>query len=137
MTGFGGEVKRRILLGTYALSAGYYDAYYNKALKARTLILQDFHKAFENVDVIVAPTSPTVAFKIGEKTADPLEMYLSDVFTITANLAGLPAVSIPCGRTRGGLPIGMQVLSNHFQEALMLRVAHHFEKAAGHRAPLH
>jgi aspartyl-tRNA(Asn)/glutamyl-tRNA(Gln) amidotransferase subunit A len=136
MAGFGREVKRRILLGTYALSAGYYDAYYNKALKARTLILQDFHKAFESVDVVVAPTTPTVAFKIGEKTADPLEMYLSDVFTITANLAGLPAVSIPCGRTVQGLPIGMQVVSNHFQEAVMLRVAHHFEKAAA-RPPLH
>jgi aspartyl-tRNA(Asn)/glutamyl-tRNA(Gln) amidotransferase subunit A len=129
--GFGAEVKRRILLGTYALSAGYYDAYYLKALKVRTLILKDFQHAFRSVDVILTPTSPTVAFKIGEKTADPLSMYLSDIFTITCNLAGLPGISIPCGKNSEGLPVGMQLLADHFQESLLLRVAHHFEKAGG------
>ncbi len=129
MAGFGKEVKRRILLGTYALSAGYYDAYYNKALKVRTLVLRDFQKAFENVDVILTPTAPTVAFKIGEKVSDPLSMYLSDIFTITCNLAGLPGISIPCGTNSEGLPVGMQLLANHFQEAILLRTAHHFETA--------
>ena len=129
--GFGKEVKRRIVLGTYALSAGYYDAYYLKALKVRTLILNDFRKAFERVDVILTPTAPTVAFKIGEKTAEPLSMYLSDIYTITCNLSGLPGVSVPCGKNSEGLPIGMQLMANHFQEALMLRLAHHFEKAGG------
>ena len=131
MAGFGKEVKRRILLGTYALSAGYYDAYYLKALKVRTLILQDFQKAFEKVDVILTPTTPTVAFKSGEKTADPLSMYLSDIFTITCNLAGLPGISLPCGTNSEKLPIGMQLLANHFQEGLLLRAAHQFEKAGG------
>jgi aspartyl-tRNA(Asn)/glutamyl-tRNA(Gln) amidotransferase subunit A len=130
-SGFGSEVKRRILLGTYALSAGYYDAYYLKALKVRTLILSDFQNAFRSVDVILTPTSPTAAFKIGEKTADPLSMYLSDIFTITCNLAGLPGISIPCGKNSQALPVGMQLLGNHFQEALLLRLAHHFEKAGG------
>ena len=129
--GFGAEVKRRILLGTYALSAGYYDAYYLKALKVRTLMLRDFQKAFEQVDVILTPTSPTVAFKIGEKTGDPLSMYLSDIFTITQPLAGIPAISIPCGKNSENLPVGMQLMANHFQESLLLRVAHHFEKAGG------
>ena len=129
--GFGEEVKRRIILGTYALSAGYYDAYYLKALKVRTLILRDFRNAFQNVDVILAPTSPTVAFKIGEKTGDPLSMYLSDIFTITQSLAGLPAISIPCGKNSENMPVGMQVVANHFQESLLLSVAHHFEKAGG------
>lgn len=129
--GFGPEVKRRILLGTYALSAGYYDAYYLKALKVRTLMLKDFQKAFEQVDVILTPTSPTVAFKIGEKTGDPLAMYLSDIFTITQPLAGIPAISIPCGKNSENLPVGMQIMANHFQESLLLRVAHHFEKAGG------
>ena len=129
--GFGKEVKRRIILGTYALSSGYYDAYYLKALKVRTLMLTDFQKAFERVDMIVTPTSPTVAFKIGEKTGDPLSMYLSDIFTITSPLAGIPGVSIPCGKNSEGLPVGMQLLGNHFQEALLLRAAHHFEKAGG------
>jgi aspartyl-tRNA(Asn)/glutamyl-tRNA(Gln) amidotransferase subunit A len=129
MNGFGKEVKRRILLGTYALSSGYYDAYYLKALKVRTLILQDFRKAFEQVDVILTPTSPTVAFKVGEKADDPLSMYLSDIFTITCNLAGLPGISIPCGKNSAGLPIGLQLLSNHFQEALLLRAAYAFERA--------
>ena len=129
--GFGKEVKRRILLGTYALSAGYYDAYYLKALKVRTLMLQDFQKAFDRVDVILTPTAPTVAFRIGEKTADPLSMYLADIFTITCNLAGLPGISIPCGNNSEGLPVGLQLMANHFQESLLLRVAHHFEKAGG------
>jgi aspartyl-tRNA(Asn)/glutamyl-tRNA(Gln) amidotransferase subunit A len=131
MAGFGKEVKRRILLGTYALSAGYYDAYYLKALRVRTLILRDFQNAFNEVDVILTPTAPTVAFKIGERIADPLSMYLSDVFTITCNLAGLPGISIPCGKDGQGLPIGLQLMANHFQEGLMLSVAHHFEKAGG------
>jgi aspartyl-tRNA(Asn)/glutamyl-tRNA(Gln) amidotransferase subunit A len=129
--GFGAEVKRRILLGTYALSAGYYDAYYLKALKVRTLMLKDFQKAFEQVDVILTPTSPTVAFKIGEKTGDPLSMYLSDIFTITQPLAGIPAISVPCGKNSENLPVGMQLMANNFQESLLLRVAHHFEKAGG------
>ncbi len=129
--GFGQEVKRRILLGTYALSAGYYDAYYLKALKVRTLILRDFQKAFEQVDIILAPTSPTVAFKIGEKTGDPLAMYLSDIFTITQPLAGIPAISVPCGKNSQNLPIGLQLMANHFEEGLLLGVAHHFEKAGG------
>jgi aspartyl-tRNA(Asn)/glutamyl-tRNA(Gln) amidotransferase subunit A len=130
-SGFGKEVKRRILLGTYALSAGYYDAYYLKALKVRTLMLRDFHKAFEEVDVILTPTSPTVAFKIGEKTGDPLSMYLSDIFTITLNLAGLPGISIPCGKNPENLPIGMQLMANHFEEGLLMTLAHQFEKAGG------
>jgi len=129
MSGFGKEVKRRILLGTYALSAGYYDAYYLKALKVRTLILQDFQKAFQQVDLILTPTSPTLAFRIGEKTSDPLSMYLSDIFTITCNLAGLPGISIPAGTNAAGLPIGIQLLGNHFQEGLMLRAAYNFEMA--------
>jgi aspartyl-tRNA(Asn)/glutamyl-tRNA(Gln) amidotransferase subunit A len=130
-TGFGKEVKRRILLGTYALSSGYYDAYYLKALKVRTLMLQDFQKAFDRVDVVLTPTSPTVAFKIGEKTEDPLSMYLADIFTITCNLAGLPGISVPCGKNSEGMPVGMQLMANHFQESLLLRAAHHFEKAGG------
>lgn len=129
--GFGKEVKRRILLGTYALSAGYYDAYYLKALKVRTLMLRDFQKAFDQVEVILTPTAPTVAFKIGEKTEDPLSMYLADILTITCNLAGLPGISVPCGKNSEGLPVGMQLMANHFQESLLLRVAHHFEKAGG------
>jgi aspartyl-tRNA(Asn)/glutamyl-tRNA(Gln) amidotransferase subunit A len=131
LLGFGKEVKRRILLGTYALSAGYYDAYYLKALKVRTLILQDFQRAFERVDIIVTPTAPTIAFKIGEKISDPLAMYLTDIFTITCNLGGLPGISIPCGKNSEGLPVGMQLLASHFQESLLMRVAHHFEKAGG------
>lgn len=129
--GFGAEVKRRIILGTYALSAGYYDAYYLKALKVRTLILRDFQKAFEKVDVILAPTTPTVAFKVGEKTGDPLAMYLSDIFTITQPLAGIPAISVPCGKNSENMPVGMQLMANHFEESLLLNVAHHFEKAGG------
>jgi aspartyl-tRNA(Asn)/glutamyl-tRNA(Gln) amidotransferase subunit A len=129
--GLGKEVKRRILLGTYVLSAGYYEAYYNKALKVRTLILRDFQKAYETVDLILTPTTPSVAFKIGEKVSDPLAMYLNDIFTITCNLSGLPGISIPCGRNSAGLPIGLQLMANHFQEGLLLRAAHQFEKAGG------
>jgi aspartyl-tRNA(Asn)/glutamyl-tRNA(Gln) amidotransferase subunit A len=128
--GFGPEVKRRIMIGTYALSAGYYDAYYLKAQKVRTLIKQDFEKAFAQVDVLVCPTSPTTAFKAGEKTDDPLSMYLSDLMTIPVNLAGLPALSIPCGFDEQGLPIGMQLISNVLQEEMLLAVAHAYEQAA-------
>ena len=128
--GFGPEVKRRIILGTYALSAGYYDAYYLRAQKVRTLIRQDFEKAFEKCDVIVTPTSPEVAFRIGEKTDDPLKMYLSDIFTISVNLAGICGVSIPCGFTTSPrLPIGLQVLGKPFDEETILRVAHTYEQA--------
>ena len=134
MAGFGPEVKRRILLGTYALSAGYYDAYYLKAQKVRTLVLEDFQKAFEKVDVLVTPTTPTTAFKIGENTDDPLAMYLNDIFTTTCNLAGLPGISIPCGTTSDNMPVGMQLIGNHFEEGKILRVAHHFEQAGGFNA---
>ncbi len=127
--GFGMEVKRRIMLGTYALSAGYYDAYYLKAQKVRTLLTRDFHEAFKKVDVIAAPTCPTPAFKLGEKVNDPLAMYLADIYTVTANLAGIPGISVPCGQTRDGLPIGLQILGKHFDEATVLRVAHTYEQA--------
>jgi len=126
--GFGDEVKRRIMIGTYTLSAGYYDAYYLKAQKVRTLIYQDFEKAFEEVDFIVTPTSPTTAFKLGEKTADPIKMYLSDIFTIAVNLAGLPAISIPCGFDKKRLPIGLQIIGKAFDEATILNVANVLEK---------
>jgi aspartyl-tRNA(Asn)/glutamyl-tRNA(Gln) amidotransferase subunit A len=125
--GFGDEVKRRIMLGTYALSAGYYDAFYLKAQRVRTLIKRDFDRAFEKVDVIMTPTSPEVAFKIGDKAQDPLKMYLSDIFTIPCNLAGLPGASIPCGFSSSGLPIGLQILGKPFDEATVLRVAHAYE----------
>ena len=127
--GFGPEVKRRILLGAYVLSAGYYDAYYLKAQKARTLVRQDFESALRQCDAIVAPTTPTTAFKIEEMTEDPLRMYLSDVFTVPANLAGLPALSLPCGFDRAGLPIGMQIIGRPFDEATVLRLGHAFEQA--------
>ena len=126
--GFGDEVKRRIMLGTFALSSGYYDAYYLKASKVRALIKGDFDRAFETVDCIVAPTTPTAAFKLGEKTASPIEMYLSDIFTISANLAAIPGISIPCGFTPEGLPIGMQVLGKAFDETTVLQVARLFER---------
>lgn len=126
--GFGSEVKRRIMLGTYALSSGYYDAYYLKASKVRNLIRQDFLSAFEKVDVVLCPTSPTPAFRLGERIENPLEMYLSDVFTIPANLAGIPGISIPCGFTRDNLPIGMQIMGKHFDEATLLKVARAFER---------
>ncbi len=127
--GFGAEVKRRIMIGTYALSAGYYDAYYLKAQKVRTLIKQDFEKAFESVDVLVCPTAPTTAFKAGEKTADPLSMYLSDLMTIPVNLAGLPGLSLPCGFDAQGLPIGLQIIGNVLREDVMLQVAYAYEQA--------
>lgn len=127
--GFGMEVKRRIMLGTYVLSAGYYDAYYRKASQVRTLIRQDFLQAFEQCDAIVTPVAPNPPFKIGEKTDDPLQMYLSDVFTLPASLAGIPGISIPCGFSAGNLPVGLQILGPHFREDLILRVAHQFEQA--------
>ena len=126
--GFGAEVKRRIMLGTYALSAGYYDAYYKKASQVRTLIRNDFEKAFKECDVIVTPTYPTTAFKIGEKVDNPLKLYLSDIFTIPANLAGMAGISIPCGLSSEGLPIGLQILANFFQEEKLLKVAHAYEQ---------
>jgi aspartyl-tRNA(Asn)/glutamyl-tRNA(Gln) amidotransferase subunit A len=121
--GFGTEVKRRIMLGTYALSSGYYDAYYLKAQRVRTLLTRDFEEAFQKVDAIVTPTAPTPAFKLGEKADDPLSMYLADIYTVTADLAGVPGISVPCGETQSGLPIGLQVLGKHFDESTVLRVA--------------
>lgn len=126
--GFGTEVKRRIMLGTYALSSGYYDAYYRKAQQVRTLIKKDFEDAFKTVDALITPTAPTPAFKIGEKTADPLQMYLSDIFTISVNLAGVPAVSVPCGFTSGNLPVGLQIIGNHFDEESLFRIAYAYEQ---------
>ena len=126
--GLGPEVKRRIMLGTYALSAGYYDAYYLKAQKVRTLIQRDFQTAFEHCDAIITPTSPTTAFKLSEKIKNPLQMYLSDICTISINLAGVPAISVPCGLDREGLPIGMQVIGKHFDEATILRIADAYEQ---------
>ena len=130
--GFGAEVKRRVMLGTYALSAGYYDAYYGQAQKVRTLVLRDFQQAFERVDVIVAPTTPGVAFKMGERE-DPLQMYLNDIFTIPVNLAGLPGLSMPAGFTRTGLPIGLQIIGQAFEEGTILRVAKAYEGATSWR----
>jgi aspartyl-tRNA(Asn)/glutamyl-tRNA(Gln) amidotransferase subunit A len=127
--GFGSEVKRRIMIGTYALSSGYYDAYYVKAQKIRSLLKQDFDRAFAEVDVIVAPTSPTVAFRIGERSADPMEMYLSDVWTIPANMAGIPGVAVPCGFAHD-LPVSLQFFGPAFGEATMLRAAYAYEQAA-------
>ena len=129
--GFGAEVKRRIMLGTYALSAGYYEAYYLKAQKVRQLIYQDLRRAFEQVEVLVTPTSPTPAFRLGEKTADPLQMYLADIYTVTGSLAGVPGISVPCGKTQAGLPIGLQLFANHFDEVRLLQLAHAFEQAGG------
>jgi aspartyl-tRNA(Asn)/glutamyl-tRNA(Gln) amidotransferase subunit A len=131
--GFGAEVKRRIMLGTYALSSGYYDAYYLKAQKVRTLITRDFLEAFDEADVILTPTSPIPPFKLGERVDDPLQMYLADIYTVTASLAGIPGISVPCGRTPSEphLPVGMQLLANHFDEARLLQVAHAFEEAGG------
>ena len=127
--GFGAEVKRRIMLGTYALSAGYYDAYYKKGQQVRTLIKRDFDEAFKTVDVIATPTAPTAAFKIGEKSSDPLQMYLSDIFTISVNLAGIPGISIPCGFTSGNMPIGLQLLGKHFNEESIIRAAFAYEQS--------
>ena len=129
--GFGDEVKRRILIGTYALSAGYYDAYYKKASQVRTLITDDFRQAFARCDLLVSPVCPTPAWKIGEKSDDPLAMYLSDILTISANLAGIPAISVPCGFSSDGLPIGMQMQAAHFNEEVLLRAAHNLEQRAG------
>ena len=126
--GFGPEVKRRIMLGTYVLSAGYYDAYYLKAQRVRTLIKRDFEEAFKHCDVIITPTAPTTAFKIGEKIQDPLQMYLSDIYTISANLAGLPAISLPCGFDGDGMPIGLQIIGKPFDEATVLRTAYAYEQ---------
>jgi aspartyl-tRNA(Asn)/glutamyl-tRNA(Gln) amidotransferase subunit A len=134
--GFGDEVKRRIMLGTYALSAGYYEAYYGRALKVRRKVAEDFDRAYRDADVIVLPTTPTVAFPIGAKTADPLEMYLSDIFTIPTNLAGHPGMSVPFGTGAGGLPVGLQVLAPTLGEPVMFRVAAALERAAPERATL-
>jgi aspartyl-tRNA(Asn)/glutamyl-tRNA(Gln) amidotransferase subunit A len=129
--GFGAEVKRRIMLGTYALSSGYYDAYYVKAQKVRALVARDFTEAFARVDAIVTPTSPVTAFRLGERTAEPLQMYLADIFTVTGSLAGVPGISVPCGKDTAGLPIGLQILGPHFGEARVLQLAHAFEQAGG------
>ncbi|SDK36520.1 Asp-tRNA(Asn)/Glu-tRNA(Gln) amidotransferase subunit GatA [Sediminibacillus albus] len=130
--GFGDEVKRRIMLGTFALSSGYYDAYYKKAQKVRTLIKNDFEKVFEDYDVIIGPTTPTPAFKVGEIIDDPLTMYANDILTIPVNLAGVPGMSLPCGFSSDGLPIGLQIISKHFDESTMLRTAYAFEQATDH-----
>ncbi len=127
--GFGPEVQRRIILGTYSLSAGYYDAYYGKASQVRTLIIEDFKTAFEACDVILSPVAPTPAFKIGEMTDDPLTMYLSDIFTLSANLAGIPGISVPCGFSSEGLPIGLQIMAKHFNEGALFKVAYNFEQS--------
>jgi aspartyl-tRNA(Asn)/glutamyl-tRNA(Gln) amidotransferase subunit A len=131
--GFGPEVKRRIMLGTYVLSAGYYDAFYLKALQVRTLLRRDYERAFESVDVVAMPTSPTPPFRLGEKTADPLQMYLADIFTVSANLAGLPGISVPCGFA-GGLPLGFQLIGKMFEEATILRAADAYERATNWHA---
>jgi aspartyl-tRNA(Asn)/glutamyl-tRNA(Gln) amidotransferase subunit A len=125
--GFGAEVKRRIMLGTYALSSGYYDAYYLKAQKVRTLLARDFEAAFRQVDAIATPTTPTAAFKLGEKTDDPLQMYLADIYTVVGDLVGVPGISVPCGKTKSGLPIGVQILGKHFDESTVLRLGHAVE----------
>jgi aspartyl-tRNA(Asn)/glutamyl-tRNA(Gln) amidotransferase subunit A len=127
--GFGAEVKRRIMIGTYALSAGYYDAYYLKAQKLRRLIADDFARAFEQCDVIMGPTSPTTAFKIGAKSDDPVAMYLSDIYTISVNLAGIPGMSIPAGFDAQGLPVGLQIIGKYFDDARLLNVAHRYQLA--------
>jgi aspartyl-tRNA(Asn)/glutamyl-tRNA(Gln) amidotransferase subunit A len=126
--GFGAEVKRRIMIGTYSLSSGYYDAYYRKASQVRTLIKRDFEEAFQKCDVILTPAAPAPAFKIGEKMDDPLQMYLCDIFTLSANLAGIPGISVPCGYTKGGLPIGLQLLAGHFEEGKLIQAASAYEK---------
>ncbi len=127
--GFGAEVKRRIMLGTFALSSGYYDQFYNKALRVRTLIKRDFDQAFQKCDAILSPTTPTPAFKFGEKSQNPLEMYLTDIYNCAANLAGIPALSIPCGHALDGLPIGLQLMGRHFDEGRLLQIAHHYQQA--------
>ena len=132
--GFGAEVKRRIMLGTFVLSAGYYDAYYLKGQRVRSLLARDFDQAFAKVDAIVTPTAPTPAFRLGEKTDDPLAMYLADIFTVTADLVGVPGISIPCGKSEDRLPIGMQILARHFDEPILLRIAHAAEHALAGKA---
>jgi len=127
--GFGPEVQRRIIIGTYCLSAGYYDAYYGKASQVRTLIMEDFKKAFESCDAILSPVTPSPAFPVGENIDDPLTMYLSDIFTLSANLAGIPGISVPCGFSSKGLPIGLQVMGRHFNEEMLLKIAYNFEQA--------
>lgn len=127
--GFGKEVKRRIMLGSFVLSAGYYDAYYKKALQVRTLIQREFDRALEGRDLILAPVAPTTAYRIGEKTSDPLQMYLGDVCTVPVNIAGLPALSLPCGEDRDGLPVGMQLIGKAYSEALLYRAGYAFEQA--------
>jgi len=129
--GFGAEVKRRILLGTYALSAGYYDAYYGKAQQVRSLLTRDFQKVFQDVDALLTPVTPTVAFKLGEKTNDPVAMYLNDIYTVTANLVGVPGISLPCAKNSQGLPIGIQVLGRHFDEVTVIRLASAIERGQG------
>jgi aspartyl-tRNA(Asn)/glutamyl-tRNA(Gln) amidotransferase subunit A len=135
--GFGPEVKRRCILGAYGLSSGYYDAFYLRAQKARTLIRRDFEKAFTEVDAILTPTSPTPAFKFGEKSEDPISMYLSDIFTISTNLAGLPGISVPCGFSKSGLPIGLQLIGQAFEESTLLQMAHAYDRdhLHGRQAP--
>jgi aspartyl-tRNA(Asn)/glutamyl-tRNA(Gln) amidotransferase subunit A len=133
--GFGNEVKRRIMLGTYALSAGYYDAYYLRAQKVRSLIARDFADAFQKVDTIITPTAPTPAFRLGEKTADPLQMYLADIYTVTGSLAGVPGISVPCGKTAAGLPVGLQIFGPHFSEGRVLQLAHAYEKSSSDSSP--
>jgi aspartyl-tRNA(Asn)/glutamyl-tRNA(Gln) amidotransferase subunit A len=132
--GFGPEVQRRIILGTYALSAGYYDAYYGKASQIRTLIKADFQTAFSACDAILSPVAPTPAYPIGETVDDPLTMYLSDIFTLSANLAGIPGISVPCGFSDDGLPIGLQIMGSHFNEAMLFRIARQFEQAVSMEA---
>jgi aspartyl-tRNA(Asn)/glutamyl-tRNA(Gln) amidotransferase subunit A len=137
--GFGPEVKRRIMLGTYVLSAGYYDAHYLKAQQVRTLIRRDYEEAFARVDLVAMPTSPTSAFRLGERTTDPLQMYLADVFTVAANLTGLPAISVPCGLTRERLPVGLQLTAHAWEEGTLVRAARAYERAtawAAERPPL-
>jgi len=129
--GFGYEVKRRIMLGTYVLSAGYYDAYYLKAQRVRALLTRDFDDALAKVDAIVTPTTPTAAFKLGEKAENPLAMYLADIYTVTGNLAGVPALSVPCGKTKTGLPIGLQIFARRFDEPTLFRLGHAYEHARG------
>jgi aspartyl-tRNA(Asn)/glutamyl-tRNA(Gln) amidotransferase subunit A len=133
--GFGREVKRRVLIGTYVLSAGYYDAYYLKAQKVRTLIRQDFEAAWDKVDTILTPTTPSPAFAQGEKTGDPIAMYLEDIFTVTANMAGLPGISVPAGLSASGLPLGLQLMAKPFDEAMLFRAAAAIEAEAGHFEP--
>jgi len=127
--GFGPEVKRRIMLGTYVLSAGYYDAYYLRAQRVRSLITRDFTDAFQKVDAIVTPTAPTPAFRLGEKASDPLEMYLADIYTVTGSLAGVPGISVPCGKNKAGLPVGMQIFAPHFGEATLFRIGRAYQAA--------